>query len=114
TAEQSRERTSRERSSKVLPCQHTFCVSCLRRWQEKVHSQLLCPVCRLPVLVRSVEDLPENLLLARLLEGLQSLSGPDTFTQREMCISNCNFFLQFRHILDLRINSVTLFSNKVG
>nr|XP_015798852.2 E3 ubiquitin-protein ligase SH3RF2 isoform X1 [Nothobranchius furzeri]XP_015798859.2 E3 ubiquitin-protein ligase SH3RF2 isoform X1 [Nothobranchius furzeri] len=68
--------------AKVLPCQHTFCVSCLRRWQEKVHSQLLCPVCRLPVLVRSVEDLPENLLLARLLEGLQSLSGPDTFTQR--------------------------------
>uniref|UniRef100_A0A1A7XFH6 SH3 domain containing ring finger 2 n=1 Tax=Iconisemion striatum TaxID=60296 RepID=A0A1A7XFH6_9TELE len=68
--------------AKVLPCQHTFCVSCLQRWQEKVHSQLLCPVCRLPVLVRSVEDLPKNLMLVRLLEGLQSLSGPDTFTQR--------------------------------
>lgn len=61
-------------SAKVLPCQHTFCLPCLRKRQEEaaVHSQpLLCPECRTPVPVRTVEELPTNLLLVRLLEGLR-------------------------------------------
>ncbi|KAM9356557.1 E3 ubiquitin-protein ligase SH3RF2 isoform 2-T2 [Symphorus nematophorus] len=63
-------------SAKVLPCQHTFCKSCLQR-QEAAHSQLFCPECRAPVPARTVEELPANLLLVRLLEGLQrSLLGP--------------------------------------
>ncbi|KAI3351835.1 hypothetical protein L3Q82_020677, partial [Scortum barcoo] len=62
-------------SAKVLPCQHTFCVSCLQR-QEAAHSQLLCPECRAPVPVRSVQELPVNVLLVRLLEGLQGSVGP--------------------------------------
>ncbi|XP_070692981.1 E3 ubiquitin-protein ligase SH3RF2 [Pempheris klunzingeri] len=62
-------------SAKVLPCQHTFCMSCLQRL-EAAHSQLLCPECRAPVPVRTVEELPANLLLVRLLEGLQSSPGP--------------------------------------
>ncbi|XP_049442150.1 E3 ubiquitin-protein ligase SH3RF2 [Epinephelus fuscoguttatus] len=62
-------------SAKVLPCQHTFCMSCLQR-QEAAHSQLLCPECRAPVPVRTVEELPANLLLVRLLEGLQGSTGP--------------------------------------
>ncbi|KAM9310624.1 E3 ubiquitin-protein ligase SH3RF2 [Pholidichthys leucotaenia] len=58
-------------SSKVLPCQHTFCTSCLQR-HEAAHSRLsFCPECRAPVPVKTVEDLPANLLLVRLLEGLQ-------------------------------------------
>ncbi|KAF6731332.1 putative E3 ubiquitin-protein ligase SH3RF2 [Oryzias melastigma] len=57
-------------SAKVLPCQHTFCVTCLRR-QEAVHAQLLCPECRTPVPVKTVQELPENLLLVQLLQGLQ-------------------------------------------
>uniref|UniRef100_A0A672GDB6 E3 ubiquitin-protein ligase SH3RF2-like n=1 Tax=Salarias fasciatus TaxID=181472 RepID=A0A672GDB6_SALFA len=61
-------------SAKVLPCQHTFCVSCLQR-QEATHSQLFCPECRAPVPARTVEDLPANLLLVRLLEGLHSPAG---------------------------------------
>lgn len=61
-------------SAKVLPCQHTFCVSCLQR-QEATHSQLFCPECRAPVPARTVEDLPANLLLVRLLEGLHSPVG---------------------------------------
>ncbi|XP_070769482.1 E3 ubiquitin-protein ligase SH3RF2 [Enoplosus armatus] len=62
-------------SAKVLPCQHTFCMSCLLR-QEVAHSQLLCPECRAPVPARTVEELPANLLLVRLLEGLQGPAGP--------------------------------------
>ena len=63
-------------SAKVLPCQHTFCASCLQRY-EVAHSQLLCPECGAPVPARTVEELPANLLLVRLLEGLQGSTGPN-------------------------------------
>ncbi|XP_017279538.1 E3 ubiquitin-protein ligase SH3RF2 isoform X2 [Kryptolebias marmoratus] len=69
-------------SAKVLPCQHTFCVSCLQRQEEAAPSQLLCPECGAPVPVRTVDALPENLLLVRLLEGLQGLSGTGRSAQR--------------------------------
>ncbi|XP_035524797.1 E3 ubiquitin-protein ligase SH3RF1 [Morone saxatilis] len=62
-------------SAKVLPCQHTFCMSCLQK-HEAAQSQLLCPECRAPVPARTVEELPVNLLLVRLLEGLQGSPGP--------------------------------------
>ncbi|XP_068441602.1 E3 ubiquitin-protein ligase SH3RF2 isoform X2 [Clinocottus analis] len=62
-------------SAKVLPCQHTFCVSCLQR-QEVAHSQLLCPECGAPVPARTVEELPANFLLVRILEGLRGSLGP--------------------------------------
>ncbi|XP_057705672.1 E3 ubiquitin-protein ligase SH3RF1 isoform X2 [Corythoichthys intestinalis] len=62
-------------SAKVLPCQHTFCKACLQR-QEVAHSQLFCPECRTPVKARTVEELPTNILLVRLLEGLQGSAGP--------------------------------------
>ncbi|AWP12227.1 putative E3 ubiquitin-protein ligase SH3RF2 [Scophthalmus maximus] len=67
-------------SAKVLPCQHTFCATCLQK-QETAHSQLLCPECRAPVPARTVEELPANLLLVRLLEGLQGSTGPDGYKQ---------------------------------
>lgn len=57
-------------SAKVLPCQHTFCVPCLQR-QKTAHPQLLCPLCCAPVSARTVEELPANLLLVQILEGLQ-------------------------------------------
>lgn len=62
-------------SAKVLPCQHTFCVSCLQRQEEASRSQLLCPQCGTPVQVRTVQELPENVMLVRLLEGLQGLGN---------------------------------------
>lgn len=62
-------------TAKVLPCQHTFCMSCLQR-QEASHSQLFCPECRAPVPARTLEELPANLLLVRLLEGLQGSLRP--------------------------------------
>lgn len=59
-------------SSKVLPCQHTFCRRCL---EEIMSSQreLRCPECRTLVIVK-VEDLPANILLVRLLEGLKTVA----------------------------------------
>lgn len=56
-------------TAKVLPCQHTFCKPCLQL-QESSRSALRCPECRSPV-AGTVEELPTNPLLVRLLEGLQ-------------------------------------------
>uniref|UniRef100_T1HKK2 RING-type E3 ubiquitin transferase n=1 Tax=Rhodnius prolixus TaxID=13249 RepID=T1HKK2_RHOPR len=57
-------------SSKVLPCQHTFCKKCLEEIL-RTHSELRCPECRILVETR-IEDLPPNVLLMRILEGLGS------------------------------------------
>ncbi|XP_055372480.1 E3 ubiquitin-protein ligase SH3RF3 [Condylostylus longicornis] len=59
--------------SKVLPCQHTFCKKCL---EVIVASQkeLRCPECR--ILVDSkIDDLPPNVLLMRILEGLKNANS---------------------------------------
>ncbi|XP_066999315.2 E3 ubiquitin-protein ligase SH3RF3 [Anabrus simplex] len=57
-------------SSKVLPCQHTFCKKCLEEIVS-THKELRCPECR--VLVNSkIEDLPPNVLLMRILEGMKN------------------------------------------
>nr|XP_056715216.1 E3 ubiquitin-protein ligase SH3RF2 [Euleptes europaea] len=56
-------------SAKVLPCQHTFCKPCLQRIL-KSHKELRCPECRTLVLC-SIEELPANLLVIRLLDGIR-------------------------------------------
>ncbi|CAH1776558.1 unnamed protein product [Owenia fusiformis] len=57
-------------TSKVLPCQHTFCKRCL---EEIVGTkqELRCPECRLLV-ETPVEELPSNILLMRLLEQIKT------------------------------------------
>ncbi|XP_062381095.1 E3 ubiquitin-protein ligase SH3RF2-like [Sardina pilchardus] len=65
-------------TAKVLPCQHTFCKPCLQRQEESSRSALSCPECRSPV-AGTVEELPTNPLLVRLLEGFQhGPLGPGT------------------------------------
>jgi len=57
-------------SSKVLPCQHTFCRWCL----EEIIStkkELRCPECRC-IVETKIQDLPTNILLVRLLEGMKN------------------------------------------
>ncbi|XP_048348043.1 E3 ubiquitin-protein ligase SH3RF2 [Sphaerodactylus townsendi] len=56
-------------SAKVLPCQHTFCKPCLQRIL-KSQKELRCPECRTLVLC-SIEELPANLFLIRLLDGIR-------------------------------------------
>ncbi|XP_023288307.1 SH3 domain-containing RING finger protein 3 isoform X2 [Orussus abietinus] len=60
-------------SSKVLPCQHTFCKKCLEDIAN-THRELRCPECRILVEVK-IDDLPPNVLLMRILEGMRN-AGP--------------------------------------
>lgn len=58
-------------SSKVLPCQHTFCKKCL---EDIFHTnkELRCPECRVLVEI-GIDDLPPNVLLMRILEGMRNV-----------------------------------------
>ncbi|XP_050818585.1 E3 ubiquitin-protein ligase SH3RF2 [Gopherus flavomarginatus] len=56
-------------TAKVLPCQHTFCKPCLQGIL-KSQNELRCPECRTLVFC-SIEELPSNLLLIRLLDGVR-------------------------------------------
>lgn len=60
-------------SSKVLPCQHTFCRKCLLEIVHK-HKELRCPECRVLITVK-IDDLPPNVLLMRILEGMRNAGG---------------------------------------
>ncbi|XP_014669658.1 PREDICTED: E3 ubiquitin-protein ligase SH3RF1-like [Priapulus caudatus] len=64
-----------DETSRVLPCQHTFCRRCLEEIVES-HRELRCPECRTLVDVK-VDGLPTNILLVRLLEGLKTRSVTD-------------------------------------
>ncbi|KAI9535934.1 hypothetical protein NQZ68_039034 [Dissostichus eleginoides] len=56
-------------TAKVLPCQHTFCRRCLQSILGS-RGELRCPECR--TLVESgVDELPSNILLVRLLDGIK-------------------------------------------
>ena len=56
--------------SRVLPCQHTFCIKCLGIMvQTKGHLQ--CPECRTDFQSLNISNLPRNVLLVRILEGLK-------------------------------------------
>lgn len=57
-------------SSKVLPCQHTFCKKCLLEIVDS-HKELRCPECRVLVDV-GIDELPPNVLLMRILEGMKN------------------------------------------
>ncbi|KAK7077034.1 E3 ubiquitin-protein ligase sh3rf3 [Halocaridina rubra] len=58
-------------SSRVLPCQHTFCRRCLDDIVH-THKELRCPECRVLVEV-PVDELPPNILLMRILESMKSI-----------------------------------------
>lgn len=60
--------------SRVLPCQHTFCIKCLGIMvQTKGHLQ--CPECRTDFQQLNINSLPRNVLLVRILEGLKNNNG---------------------------------------
>ncbi|CAH4035025.1 unnamed protein product [Pieris brassicae] len=67
-------------SSRVLPCQHTFCLKCLKVIVES-HKELRCPECRVLVETK-VEELPPNVLLMRILEGMKNSAPRKVSVQR--------------------------------
>ncbi|XP_034742558.1 E3 ubiquitin-protein ligase SH3RF3-like isoform X2 [Etheostoma cragini] len=56
-------------TARVLPCQHTFCRRCLENIVSS-RNELRCPECRILVDC-GVDDLPANILLVRLLDGIK-------------------------------------------
>ncbi|OCT96950.1 hypothetical protein XELAEV_18009169mg [Xenopus laevis] len=56
-------------SAKVLPCQHTFCKRCLLGIVSS-RKELRCPECR-TLVECGVDELPSNILLVRLLDGIR-------------------------------------------
>ncbi|KAG8453847.1 hypothetical protein GDO86_000463 [Hymenochirus boettgeri] len=56
-------------SAKVLPCQHTFCKRCLLGIVSS-RNELRCPECR-TLVECGVDELPSNILLVRLLDGIK-------------------------------------------
>ncbi|XP_019936755.2 E3 ubiquitin-protein ligase SH3RF1 [Paralichthys olivaceus] len=56
-------------SAKVLPCQHTFCRRCLQGILGS-RGELRCPECR-TLVECAVDELPSNILLVRLLDGIK-------------------------------------------
>nr|XP_055034519.1 E3 ubiquitin-protein ligase SH3RF2 [Misgurnus anguillicaudatus]XP_055034520.1 E3 ubiquitin-protein ligase SH3RF2 [Misgurnus anguillicaudatus]XP_055034522.1 E3 ubiquitin-protein ligase SH3RF2 [Misgurnus anguillicaudatus]XP_055034523.1 E3 ubiquitin-protein ligase SH3RF2 [Misgurnus anguillicaudatus] len=73
---------SLEASAKVLPCQHTFCKTCLQQHEASV-PQMCCPECRAAV-PGSVEELPTNPLLLRFLDSLQEQGSMGTPRDRSV------------------------------
>ena len=63
-----------DEKSRVLPCQHTFCLGCLSIIVDK-KGYLQCPECRRDFPDTSISNLPRNVLLVRILEGLRSRRG---------------------------------------
>ncbi|XP_060040318.1 E3 ubiquitin-protein ligase SH3RF1 isoform X2 [Erinaceus europaeus] len=84
-------------SAKVLPCQHTFCKRCLLGIVGS-RNELRCPECR--TLVGSgVEELPSNILLVRLLDGIKQRpwkpgpgggSGTNALRAQSSTVANCS------------------------
>lgn len=72
-------------SSKVLPCQHTFCKKCLEGIVDR-HKELRCPECRVLVPCK-IEELPPNVLLMRILEGMRN-AAPKKQQQRLIRVVN--------------------------
>ncbi|XP_066286517.1 E3 ubiquitin-protein ligase SH3RF1-like isoform X1 [Branchiostoma lanceolatum] len=66
-------------NSKVLPCQHTFCKRCLEQIVRS-KNELRCPECRILVTC-TVDELPSNILLVRLLDGIKERRRTATASQ---------------------------------
>ncbi|XP_072270160.1 E3 ubiquitin-protein ligase SH3RF3 isoform X2 [Pyxicephalus adspersus] len=80
-------------SARVLPCQHTFCRRCLQSIVSS-RNELRCPECRILVEC-GVDDLPANILLVRLLDGIRqrpraSPSGSPTASGHHTSSNNSN------------------------
>uniref|UniRef100_A0A803TS09 E3 ubiquitin-protein ligase SH3RF1 n=1 Tax=Anolis carolinensis TaxID=28377 RepID=A0A803TS09_ANOCA len=82
-------------SAKVLPCQHTFCKRCLLGIVSS-RNELRCPECR-TLVDCSVDELPSNILLVRLLDGIKQrpwkpgglVSSTNSLRSQTSTVANC-------------------------
>lgn len=72
-------------SSRVLPCQHTFCKKCLEEIVA-TKKELRCPECRVMVTIK-IDDLPPNVLLMRILGGMRSSCNAQLKQQKTSVLS---------------------------
>ncbi|XP_005996156.1 E3 ubiquitin-protein ligase SH3RF2 [Latimeria chalumnae] len=98
-------------TAKVLPCQHTFCKPCLQRIQ-RARKELRCPECRSPVSC-GIEELPANLLLVRLLDGLRNGQGclEPVLGKRQTMFNNQDFFTKANDLRSLHGNQHKMIQN---
>lgn len=80
----------RYKQPKLLPCQHSFCLSpCLVNLVDRVSRRLKCPECRVqhPVPVNGVDGFPNNITILRFLDlDLERLN--ETVNERQTILSN--------------------------
>ncbi|XP_072857563.1 E3 ubiquitin-protein ligase SH3RF1 isoform X2 [Pogona vitticeps] len=82
-------------SAKVLPCQHTFCKRCLLGIVSS-RNELRCPECR-TLVDCNVDELPNNILLVRLLDGIKQrprkpgglVSSTNSLRPQTSTVANC-------------------------
>ena len=71
---------------KMLPCQHTFCLSCLDKIANYDLKKISCAICRsqhnLPI--GGVMEFPNNLTLASLIDSICDSSPSETSTSTVM------------------------------
>ncbi|XP_012252780.2 RING finger protein nhl-1-like [Athalia rosae] len=65
----------RLRTPRMMPCQHTFCLSCLEEqlvWPGNDNRSIACPLCKLTVVECIPRNLPTNLYIENLLRVLDN------------------------------------------
>ena len=75
---------------RVLPCVHTFCLKCIRKYigeKENQQKELVCPLCRTKFTLPSnrVGDLPKNFFVNDFLQMKESWTGESKASPCEAC-----------------------------
>ena len=85
---------------KVLPCQHTFCLACLRQFYESCNKQRVvklsnfpCPQCRKVTYLPSggLESLPTDFKINQIQDFLDKLQFPQEGGEESVCCDVCKF-----------------------
>jgi len=93
---------------RVLPCFHTYCLSCIERWSKDKHpgDKLSCPLCRKECLIpeEGVAGLPNNCFAEKMVHIRELL--PTSESQSTLC-DMCTY--RGEDSVGTRINSATTY-----
>ncbi|XP_071952660.1 uncharacterized protein [Antedon mediterranea] len=64
---------------KILPCLHSFCLSCIDNWVKTNNGKLTCPICckSCPIPDGGLKKLPPNTFLNNMLENIEQFQKKD-------------------------------------